>query len=54
MGRPITYFTEEERRLARRRSDVKYVLNKEWLCPYCDNYNYRLAGKSRHLNTKKH
>ena len=30
------------------------MLNKEWRCPDCDNYNYRLAGKWKHLKSKKH
>ena len=54
MGRRIRYFREEERKKAITRSKTKYMLNKEWLCPLCDNHNYTLAGKSTHLRTKKH
>ena len=53
-GRPAIYQTEEERKQAITRSKNKYMLNKEWLCPLCDNHNYTLAGKSTHLKTKKH
>lgn len=30
------------------------MVNKEWRCPFCNNYNYSLAGKHGHLRTKKH
>ena len=53
-GRPIKYFTEEERKDAIRRSKTKYMGNKEWICIVCNGYNYTLSGKCKHLNTKKH
>ena len=54
MGRPFRYFREEERKQAITRSKTKYMLNKGWFCPSCDNHNYTLAWKSTHLKTKKH
>ena len=30
------------------------MVNKEWLCPDCENRNYTLAGKWTHLKTNKH
>ena len=30
-GRPIKYFTEEERKDAIRQSKTQYMLNKEWI-----------------------
>ena len=30
-----------------------YMLSKPWVCECC-KYNYRLAGKWKHLKTKKH
>ena len=53
-GRPIKYFTEEERKDAIRQSKTRYMLNKEWICIVCDNHNYTLSGKCKHLRTKKH
>ena len=52
MARPIKYFTEEERKQANRRSNTKYMINKEWLCPDCGNRDYSLAGKWTHLKSK--
>ena len=54
VGRPIKYFTEEDRKKAIQQSKNKYILNKEWRCTDCGNHNYTMAGKWRHLNTKKH
>ena len=54
MGRPIKYFTEEERKQAHKEAKTRCMLNKEWRCPACHNYNYTLAGKWMHLKTKKH
>ena len=54
MGRPIKYFSEEESRQANRRSNTKYMVNKQWLCPDCGNRDYSLAGKWTHLQSKKH
>ena len=48
------YFTEDERIQAIKQSKNKHMRNKEWLCTVCDNHNYKLAGKWRHLKTKKH
>ena len=48
MGRPIKYFTEEERKQAHKEAKTR------WRCPACYNYNYTLAGKWMHLKTKKH
>ena len=53
-GRPIKYFTEEERKDAIRQSKTRYMLNKEWICIVCDCHNYTLSGKYKHLHTKKH
>ena len=53
-GRPIKYFTEEERKDAIRQSKTRYMLNKEWRCFVCSNHNYTLSGKCKHLHTKKH
>ena len=53
-GRPIKYFTEEERKDAIRKSKTRYMLNKEWICIVCDCHNYTLSGKCKHLHTKKH
>lgn len=53
-GRPIKYFTEEDRKKAIQQSKNKHILNKEWRCPVCDNHDYKMVGKWRHLNTKKH
>ena len=54
MARPMKYFTEEERKQAIQQSKNKHILNKEWLCPECGDHNYTMAGKWRHLKTKKH
>ena len=51
---PIKHFTEEDRKKAITQSKTKYMLNKEWICPVCNNHNYTLAGKSLHIRTKKH
>ena len=49
-GRP-RYYTDEERR--QRKTD--YMLHKEWFCEICNNdHNYTLAGKHKHLKSKKH
>ena len=34
-GRPIKYFTEEDRLNAVRESKTKYMLNKPWYCDAC-------------------
>ena len=54
MGRSRIYFSEEERKQAKRRSNTNYMLNKEWLCPDCGKRDYSLAGKWTHLRSKKH
>ena len=46
-GRPIKYFTEEERKDAIRQSKTRYMLNKEWICIVCDNHNYTLRHKHK-------
>ena len=46
--KPIRYFSEEERKQAITQSKTKYMVNKEWRCPVCDNHNYTLAGKWNH------
>ena len=51
---PIKHFTEEDRKKAITQSKTKYMLNKEWRCPVCNNHNYTLAGKWCHINTNKH
>ena len=53
-GRPIKYFTEEKRKDAIRQSKTRYMSNKEWICIVCDDHNYTLSGKCKHLRTKKH
>ena len=53
-GRPIKYFTEEERKDAIRQSKKRYMSNKEWICIICDDHNYTLSGKCKHLRSKKH
>ena len=40
---PIKYFTEEEKKDAKRRSKSRYMMNKEWICIVCDNHNYTLS-----------
>ena len=52
-GRPIKYFTEEERKQAITQSKTIYMVNKEWICDVC-NHGYKLAGKAAHLRTNKH
>ena len=38
-----------------KRSCGNKTLSKEWYCDVCNNkHNYTLAGKNRHLKTKKH
>ena len=54
VGRPRKYFTEVERKHANQQSKNKYILNKEWRCPVCDNHDYKMAGKWKHLNSLKH
>ena len=54
MARPRKYFTEEERKRAIQQSKNKHILNKEWRCSVCDNHDYKMAGKWRHLNSIKH
>ena len=53
-GRPPKYNSEMERKNAIRESKRKYMVNKEWICIVCDNHNYSLSGKFKHLNSKKH
>ena len=53
-GRPPKYNSEMERKNAIRQSKTRYMLNKEWICIVCDNNNYTLSGKCKHLHTKKH
>ena len=54
VGRPIKYLTEEERKRAIQQSKNKHILNKEWRCSACDNHDYKMAGKWKHLNSQKH
>ena len=54
MGRPRKYFTEAERKQAIQQSKNKHILNKEWRCSVCDNHDYKMAGKWKHLNSIKH
>ena len=51
---PIKYFTEEQRKDAIRQSKTRYMVNKEWICNVCDNHNYSLSRKCKHLRTKQH
>ena len=48
VGRPQKYFTEEEKKQARREK-----AKKEWKCSICENMN-TIANKSRHLKSQKH
>ena len=48
------YNSEMERKNAIRESKRKYMANKVWICIVCDNHNYMLSGKTKHLHTKKH
>ena len=53
-GRPKV-FSDKEKKDAIRRSKSKYMLNKAWYCDICNTgKDYTLAGKSCHINTKKH
>ena len=52
-GRPIKYFTEEDRLNAIRKSKTKYMINKPWICEICDR-EYCLAGKWTHIKSKLH
>ena len=52
--RPPKYNSEMERKNAIRESKRKYMVNKEWICIVCNNHNYTLSGKCKHLHTKKH
>ena len=54
MVRPKKYFTQEEKNKAMRRSRNKYMLKTKWICSFCDNRSYTLAGKWSHINTNKH
>ena len=54
VGRPKKYFTEEERIQAIQQCKNKYLRNKEWICIVCGNHGYKLAGRWRHLKTKRH
>ena len=51
---PIKYFTQEERQDAVQRSKAQYMVNNEWIWIVCDNHNYTLSGKCKHLRTRKH
>ena len=53
-GRPPKYNSEMERKNAIRESKRIYMVHKEWICIVCDNHNYTLSGKTKHLRTKKH
>ena len=49
-GRPKIYTDEE---IKRHIND--YMLNKDWYCDICNTgINYKLVGKTNHVNTKKH
>ena len=49
-NRPRIY-TDEERREHWR----VYMMNTPWYCDVCNpGHNYKLAGKTCHINTKKH
>ena len=50
---PIKHFSEEDRKQAIIQSKTKYMVNKIWICNFCD-YDYKLAGKTAHCKTKKH
>ena len=51
--RPQKYTTNEERQRTITQSKTLYMLIKFWICNIC-NYDYRLAGKHKHLKSKKH
>ena len=49
-GRPRIFSDEQHKQ-----NKMRYMLNKEWYCEFCKpEKNYTLAGKSCHLETKKH
>ena len=48
------YFHEKDRQDAIRRSKTRYMRHKSWVCDIRDGYDFRLAGKWRHLLTQKH
>ena len=48
------YFCEKDRQDAIRKSKTHYMRYKSWVCDICDGYDYRLAGKWRHLLAQKH
>ena len=54
VGRPKKYFNEQDRNQAIQQCKNKYLRNKEWICIVCGNHDYKLAGRWRHLKTKKH
>ena len=45
---------KEQRKDAIRRSKTRYLVNKEKICMVCDNHDYTLSGKCKHLRAKKH
>ena len=53
MGRPPTYKTKEERRLANNRITKECMKKKPFHCSVCDK-TYHAASKSKHLKTKTH
>ena len=54
VGRPKKYSNEEDRKKAIQQCKNKYLNNKEWICTICDNHDYKVAGRWRHLRTIKH
>lgn len=51
---PSKHFTEEERKEAIKRSKTKYMSKTVWYCDACPQHNYKLTGKHKHLQSKKH
>ena len=49
----LKHFTEEERKDAIPRLKTRYMVNKKWICIVCDNHDYTLSGKCKHLCTRK-
>ena len=46
VGRPKRYFNEEDRKQA--------IQQCMYVCIVCGNHDYKLAGRWRHIKTKKH
>ena len=52
-GHKPIYKNDQDRKEANKKTKTKYMVNKQWICPVY-NKDYKLAGKTQHLKTKKH